>query len=295
MRSNLICTSLTLLLLFLALTLQAGAFSEGSSVGTLTDSREGKAQLDRFSFVQLCDTQLGMGGYEDDLKSFRLAVEQINALQPDFVIICGDLINKTDDDKAFEDFNTIKEGFAMPCYCVPGNHDVGNDAQPERILRYNRLVYKDYYTIRHKGYAFLFANTSLWINDIPKYSQAHQEWFTQTLQQAHRDQQSCFVVSHYPPFIKSAKEPGEYFNLPPKKRMEILHLATQYGVKAFLSGHLHRNNITQYKGIPVVSSATTSKNFDGAPRGFRLWHIQPDGTLQHEYRPIKNAPPNPKK
>jgi hypothetical protein len=35
-----------------------------------------------FTFVQLCDTQLGMGGYEHDVKAFRQAVQQINALTP---------------------------------------------------------------------------------------------------------------------------------------------------------------------------------------------------------------------
>ena len=37
-----------------------------------------------FSFVQLCDTQLGMGGYEHDVEIFCQAVERINDLNPDF-------------------------------------------------------------------------------------------------------------------------------------------------------------------------------------------------------------------
>ena len=31
-----------------------------------------------FSFAQMRDTQLGMGGYEHDVKTFGLAVDQIN-------------------------------------------------------------------------------------------------------------------------------------------------------------------------------------------------------------------------
>ena len=50
-----------------------------------------------FSFVQMCDTQLGMGGYEHDVKTFGLAVDQINEMKPDFVVICGDLVNKAND------------------------------------------------------------------------------------------------------------------------------------------------------------------------------------------------------
>src|SRR5437588_11592772 len=37
-----------------------------------------------FTFVQMCDPQLGMGGYEADVARFKQAVKQINALKPDF-------------------------------------------------------------------------------------------------------------------------------------------------------------------------------------------------------------------
>ena len=37
---------------------------------------------EKFSFVQMCDTQLGMGGYEHDVKTFTLAVDQINKMKP---------------------------------------------------------------------------------------------------------------------------------------------------------------------------------------------------------------------
>ena len=50
-----------------------------------------------FSFVQLCDTQLGMGGYEHDILSFEQAVKQINEINPDFAVVCGDLVNNAAD------------------------------------------------------------------------------------------------------------------------------------------------------------------------------------------------------
>ena len=65
-----------------------------------------------FTFVQICDTQLGMGGYEHDINSFKQAVKQINKLKPDFVVICGDLVS-TPNDKSFTDFKKIKDGLTM--------------------------------------------------------------------------------------------------------------------------------------------------------------------------------------
>ena len=70
-----------------------------------------------FSFAQMCDTQLGMGGYEHDVKTFGLAVTQINKMKPDFVMICGDLVHKAND-KSWADFNRIKAGFKIPCHCA---------------------------------------------------------------------------------------------------------------------------------------------------------------------------------
>ena len=76
-----------------------------------------------FTFIQMCDTQLGMGGYEHDVQTFELAVKQINKMAPDFVLICGDLVGKANE-KSFADFNRIKGGFKIPCHCAAGNHDV---------------------------------------------------------------------------------------------------------------------------------------------------------------------------
>lgn len=39
-----------------------------------------------FTFAQICDTQLGMGGYAHDVKTFKAAVSKINTLKPDFVV-----------------------------------------------------------------------------------------------------------------------------------------------------------------------------------------------------------------
>ena len=77
-----------------------------------------KNNLEPFSFVQLCDTQLGMGGYDHDIESFQQAVKQINDLNPDFVVICGDLVNKPND-SSFFDFKKIVKGFNIPCYPAP--------------------------------------------------------------------------------------------------------------------------------------------------------------------------------
>ncbi|HOK95583.1 MAG TPA: hypothetical protein PK052_01695 [Anaerohalosphaeraceae bacterium] len=46
-----------------------------------------------FAFVQLCDPQLGFSDYAQDQQSLRQAVEQINRLDADFAVICGDMVD----------------------------------------------------------------------------------------------------------------------------------------------------------------------------------------------------------
>ena len=134
-----------------------------------------------FSFVQMCDTQLGMSGYEHDVRTFKQAVALINRMAPDFVVICGDLVSKANE-KSFNDFNAIKSGFKIPCYCASGNHDVENQPTAESLKKYREMVGPDYYTFEHKGYTFVVANTQLWKAPLAGESEKHDAWFKQALQ-----------------------------------------------------------------------------------------------------------------
>lgn len=244
-----------------------------------------------FTFVQLCDTQLGMGGYEHDAETFKLAVKHINRLEPDFVLVCGDLINDTDDDQAFRDFNAIKAGFAVPAHCSAGNHDVANEPTVELLERYRRFIGEDRYAFDHKGYTFVAVNTSLWKSPVAGETEAQDAWFEETLKEADDRDHPIFVFGHYPPFNKSPDDKEGYFNLPLKQRERVLSLMHQHGAVAFLAGHVHRNQVSSDGDILVVASASTSKNFDGAPMGFRLWTIGDDGSMEHEYVPVEGAQP----
>ena len=47
--------------------------------------------------VQLCDPQIGMGGYAHDLAALERAVEQIIRLAPDRGVVCGDLVENAEE------------------------------------------------------------------------------------------------------------------------------------------------------------------------------------------------------
>lgn len=247
----------------------------------------GVQALEACRFVQLCDTQLGMGGYEADMIRFDLAVKAINALDADWVVVCGDLVNDGGDDQAVADFKRIARAFTMPVYLAPGNHDVGNEPTVESLERYRKLQGTDYYTAMEHGYKLMVVNTQLWKFHVPQESEKHDTWFSEELLKTTQSGTPTLIVSHYPPFVAAPDEADDYFNLPPEKRKQLLAAVKAADVKAWLAGHVHKNIVLDYESIPVVASATTSKNFDGAPFGFRVWEANEDGTLSHRYEPLE--------
>ena len=240
-----------------------------------------------FSFVQLCDTQLGTGGYVHSLNSFKMAVKQINPLNPDFVVICGDLVNNPND-SSFSDFKEIMKGFKMPCYTAPGNHDVGNIPNDISLNYYRKTIGKDYYKFKNKGYSFIVTNTQLWKANVEYESEKHDNWFKKTLKDKSVSDNPVFVIGHYPLYLETLEEKEAYYNLPLTKRKEILNLFKQNNVKAYLTGHTHETVINNYENIQLISGSTISKNFDKSPLGFRVWKVHLD-TIIHHFEPLQST------
>jgi 3',5'-cyclic AMP phosphodiesterase CpdA len=228
-----------------------------------------------------------MGGYKHDVASFRQAVAQINALRPDFVVICGDLVHDATA-QSFADFNVIKSGFQVPCYCAPGNHDVGTTPTRASLEYYRRVIGADYHLLEHKGCVFAFVNTQLWKAPVDGESEKQDAWLERILQTAAKKKSRTFVVGHHPLFLQEPEESEDYMNLPLAKRTELLGLFEQHGVVAVLGGHAHRLVVNDYQGLQLVNGETTSKNFDKRPLGFRVWQITDSRPFRHEFAGLQD-------
>ncbi len=102
-----------------------------------------------FQFVVIGDRTGGANVQE----TFKLAVGQLNLLQPEFVINVGDIIEGYSDDKAelnaeWDEVDAMLGELKMPFFRTVGNHDIANDTAKEVWLerhgatRY-AFVYKD--------------------------------------------------------------------------------------------------------------------------------------------------------
>ncbi|MFO7823431.1 MAG: metallophosphoesterase [Cyclobacterium sp.] len=244
-------------------------------------------QPETFSFVQLCDTQLGMGGYEHDIQTFKQAVRQINKLETDFVVICGDLVHDASD-SSYTDFKNILNGLDVTSHLVSGNHDVANIPTDTTLDYYRKTIGEDYYHFEHKNHSFVVTNTQLWKVEVANESEKHHAWFEETLKKQGERQHPVFVLGHYPLYTELPDEEDHYYNLPLPARKRILELFIENNVVAYLSGHTHKLTMNNYEHIQLVSGETTSKNFDDRPLGFRVWQVSTD-SITNKFVPLELA------
>jgi hypothetical protein len=102
-----------------------------------------------FQFVIIGDRTGGANVQE----TFKLAMGQINLLQPEFVINVGDIIEGYSDDTAelnaeWDEVDGMLEKLGMPFFRTPGNHDIANETA-QQVYRerhgatYYYFVYRD--------------------------------------------------------------------------------------------------------------------------------------------------------
>src|SRR5215471_11344776 len=119
------------------------------------------------TFIQMSDPQFGMFTKDQDFAhetlNFDFAIATANRLQPAFVVVTGDLINKGGDATQAAEYKRIaaklKPGIRL--YSVPGNHDVGNEPTPESLALYRERFGRDYYTFRVGDIAGFVLNSNL--------------------------------------------------------------------------------------------------------------------------------------
>jgi hypothetical protein len=92
---------------------------------------------------------------------FERAVDQLNWLQPEFVVSVGDLIDGGGKDaakldKEWEKFNGWIAKLDMPFFYVPGNHDYASKIMEKQ---WHERLGKTYYHFVYKNVLFLMLNT----------------------------------------------------------------------------------------------------------------------------------------
>lgn len=237
----------------------------------LTPAEEG-SWSEAYDFVQIADPQLGMYRQDTDWAEeeamLDLVAQIVNRLNPRFVVITGDLVNKSPRSRkgaliAGSQVECFKDSLrclhaSIPLVLQPGNHDIGDRPRPEDIARYQRTFGDDYFSFWVGGVLYINLNSQLYMDG--KYTadlrEEQDRWLERLVNDAAGKATHIVALSHVPPFIESFDEDEGWSNWPKKHRTRVFEILRSAGVSLWLCGHYHSNADTNAEGVEVVTSSS---------------------------------------
>jgi serine/threonine-protein phosphatase CPPED1 len=242
-------------------------------------------------FIAITDPQFGMyaadKAFAQETANYEFAIASANRLRPAFVIVLGDLVNKTGDRLQIREYRRISRKLdrSIPLYQVAGNHDLGIEPTPNSLATYRRTFGRDYYSFRAGSVYGIVLNSPLIYapkNAMRDY-QEQDAWLRKELEAAKAsDAQETVLFMHHPLFLMDPQEPNQYENLPLERRQPLLQLFHRYGVRHIFSGHTHKNVIARDGMLEVTATGPVGKPLGRDGSGIRIAMMTPDG-IEHRY------------
>lgn len=250
-----------------------------------------------FYFFQMSDPQFGMftdnHGFARETQNFVKAIAAANRLHPAFVIVCGDLVNRTGDTAQIAEYKRIaaKLDSSIPLYNVAGNHDVGNAPTDASLAGYRKSFGSDYYTFEYRNLYGIVLNSSLFFDSskTPQEAARQSAWLHATLEGTKKFKNKNIVVfEHIPWFINQPDEKNGYFNIPIQTRKAYVDLLKKYGVKYVFAGHLHKNAIGTDGNLTIVTTGPIGKPLGKDSSGFRI--VTVSNSFSYPYYSLDSIP-----
>jgi len=230
-------------------------------------------------FAVLSDPQFGMyakdQNFAQETANFEFAIANLNRLHPRFVVICGDLVNRTGDRAEIAEYKRILQKLdpSIPVYSVAGNHDVGNIPTQTTLDEFHNAIGRDYYTFTQTGILGIVLNSNLIRSPqgAPLAAQQQEQWLEKTLANAKSTPDRKIVVfQHIPYFIHTPDESEEYFNIPQPTRNRYLTLLKKAGVRYVFAGHTHKSAVGVDGELTEIITGAVGMPLGGSTSGFRI-------------------------
>lgn len=253
-----------------------------------------KSPEDPWFFIQITDPQFGMfennNGFEKESVLYEKAVEEVNRLKPDFVVITGDFVHNSASSEQIAEFKRITAMIdsEIPVFYTPGNHDVGQIPDEESLRSYKNNYGNDRFSFRHKSSVFIGFNTSLIKGRLAESEQEQFDWLVSEIRGS-QGLQHIILFCHYPFFNKTVDEPTAYSNIDFDYRKKYLDLFNDNNVEAVFSGHYHNNGLSMYGKTQMVTTSALGKPLGAAPSGLRITKVYSD-RIEHEYFGLEEIP-----
>lgn len=235
-------------------------------------------------FAVLSDPQMGMyannRNFAQETANFEFAIANLNRLHPRFVVICGDLVNRSGDAAEIAEYKRILAELdpTIPVYNVAGNHDVGNEPTSATVDAYRGTFGRDYYAFMAPGILGIILDSNLIRSpeSAPDAAREQEAWLEKTLAAAKSDStRQLIVFQHIPYFIHDPNEAVNYFNIPKPARRTYLDLLEKAGVSYVFAGHLHYPVSSVDGALTEIVSGAVGKPLGQSASGLRI--VRMDG------------------
>lgn len=254
-----------------------------------------------FSFAFLTDIHLQPE--KNAVEGFKMAIEKVNTLNPDFVITGGDLImdalgvSYARADSLYNMYDESSRDFKMPVYNTLGNHEVfgiyeksgiSPDHPDYRYAMYEKRLGDTYYSFDHEGWHFMVLNSVIETEErryIGMVDEEQMQWISNDLLEV--DPETPIVISTHIPFITVFTQvlygeyAPDYHGLVVENAREVLDLFAGHNLKLVLQGHLHYLEDIEVNGIHYITGGAVSGRWwsganHGVEEGFLMVDVHGD-------------------
>ncbi len=251
-------------------------------------------------FVHATDPQMGWsncGGTTDYL--WGTTVGKINNLNPDFMIVTGDLVDSSTSVPQVALYKSYRAALnpTIECYEVPGNHDLGEPPNQSKYDAWHNnygygttAPYVPWYTFEYGNNLFIGLDTVVLVTDFnypADHSKAAEElnWLSATLADANtHGYDHIFVFQHY------GYTADKWVGGSPNKTT-LYNLLNQYHVTALFAGHTHYDAYSNVNGMDDITERSCTCNLGGGPPppGIGIIKVYPD-RIERESRTLDSLP-----
>ena len=222
------------------------------------------------------------------LAFWQQALEQVNGLQPDYVLVTGDLCQ----DESWSGYSHLRDAMLNQVRCpiglLAGNHDHPLFIK-EVLGRFCSTAPADLVV---QGVRLLLLDSHRSGRDAGWLGQPQLDWLQLRLADAHRKAVPCVVALHHPP-IAIGHSLLDSMRLSDQESLRRL-LTAHAALRAVLFGHIHQHwqgFWSERPDVPLLGCPSTLKSFQNVQPcplnraedpGGRLLQLCPDGVLQHQ-------------
>lgn len=222
-----------------------------------------------FTIAHISDLHVSDSDFKEDV--FLSAVDEINALNPDFIILTGDLTNKG----YYTEFKRVIEYlklFDAPLFAIPGNHDyrnLGGETFEELIGECSWKLSKE------NELLVIGLNTALPDINEGAVGKPQRLWLDNQLDDAVINEMFSIVAMHHHiiPIPKTGRERNILLDAG-----DVLKILIDHEVDMVLVGHKHVHNVWKMNNTLIINAGSiSSKKLRGKEgNSYNIYKIDDD-------------------